>query len=47
MIGLVLEISVLKNMTTITLELPQSIYDSVQKAAARAGQFPQELITRC
>lgn len=33
-------------MTTITLELPQSIYDSVQKAAARAGQSPQELITQ-
>ncbi|NCS37273.1 MAG: hypothetical protein GPJ14_25300 [Microcystis aeruginosa G11-01] len=32
-------------MTTITLELPQNIYDSVQAAAARAGQSPQELIT--
>lgn len=32
-------------MTTITLELPQSIYDSVQAAALRAGQSPQELIT--
>jgi len=32
-------------MTTITLELPQSIYDSVQAAAARAGQSPQQLIT--
>ena len=33
-------------MTTITLELPQNIYDSVQEAAARAGQSPQELITQ-
>jgi hypothetical protein len=33
-----------KNMTTITLELPQNIYDSVQAAAAKAGQSPQELI---
>ncbi|CAN1209104.1 CopG family transcriptional regulator [Tumidithrix helvetica PCC 7403] len=33
-------------MTTITLELPKNIYESLQKAAARAGQSPQELITQ-
>ena len=32
-------------MTTITLELPQNIYEPLQKAAAKAGQSPQELIT--
>ncbi len=33
-------------MTTITLELPQNIYESLQEAAAKAGQSPQELITQ-
>jgi len=33
-------------MTTITLELPQNIYESLRKAAAKAGQSPQELITQ-
>jgi hypothetical protein len=33
-------------MTTITLELPQNIYEPLQKAAAKAGQSPQELITK-
>ena len=35
-----------KTMTTITLELPQNIYEPLQKAAAKAGQSPQELITK-
>jgi hypothetical protein len=33
-------------MTTITLELPQNIYEPLKKAAAKAGQSPQELITK-
>ncbi len=33
-------------MTTITLELPQNIYEPLQKAAAKVGQSPQELITK-
>jgi hypothetical protein len=33
-------------MTTITLELPQNIYEPLQKAAAKAEQSPQELITK-
>lgn len=36
----------LRNMTTITLQLPQNIYESLQKAAARAGQTPEDLITQ-
>jgi hypothetical protein len=35
-----------KTMTTITLELPQNIYEPLQKAAAKAGLSPQELITK-
>ncbi|OCQ93337.1 hypothetical protein BCD67_03595 [Oscillatoriales cyanobacterium USR001] len=33
-------------MNTITLQLPANIYEPLQKAAARVGRSPEELITQ-
>ncbi len=33
-------------MNTITPQLPQNIYEPFQKAAAKAGKSPEELITQ-